>query len=139
MPGLSLHMGLNGEAGDKEEKRERALGIGTTGTGGQQPLALSLHQAPTQSQIEVDINVTCWPPRPCLTRSPSELYHRSGKLQEPIHSPRQPFLTIIFSPRLNFLECHSEYVYTVNSRLKNHFLLVDKVQVPSAWLKKCPL
>lgn len=38
MPGPSLPMGINEEAGDKEEKRERALGIGTTGTGGQQPL-----------------------------------------------------------------------------------------------------
>ena len=39
MTGLSLHMGINEEAGDKEKKRERALGIGTTGAGGQQPLA----------------------------------------------------------------------------------------------------
>lgn len=34
-----MHTGISGEDGDKEEKRERALGIGTTGTGGQQPLA----------------------------------------------------------------------------------------------------
>ena len=41
VPAPSLHTGISGKVDDKEEKTERALGIGTTGTGGQQPSALT--------------------------------------------------------------------------------------------------
>lgn len=64
MPVPSSHASISGDVGDKEEKTERALGIGTSGTGSPQPSAaltqrVSPWQALKQSHLEFDINVTC--------------------------------------------------------------------------------
>ena len=108
------------------------------------PAALSTHresissrQALTQSQIKVDINVPCWPPEtppywePLRPVSP-DLF----SCNSPYTHPTNHFWPIIFSPRLNFLECHFQHVYTAKNHLKDHCLLLDKVQAPQPGSKK---